>query len=477
MRARAVSVLLLTVVALLAARVPRPAAAQRGDPRDLTPSRSPIDRDRRPGSGPPSPPPLRFERLKTWVTAVEQHGPGTIDGPLREIARWTRDDLVHAITHFRALVLLVRDPKASLGFQQVQGPVAYVATVYLPSDLRQLQDLAADAERRAADRIDTSGEYDAFGRQHAADALVRRAAWLHTDLAILAGDQEPPSRPGSPGRSNTFVVQWRDGQQIVAARQSAGHLALARTILTYGRREPAMARAVALWYRATAAYLQRNLHTDRTHVDEGLQQFPRDADLLFLAAASHETSAMPRVQEAIDSLNLPYGATIAVQSPRVELRHAVRLFERALDASGTLTEARVRLGHVLGLLGRHQDAVRSLERAVAETETAGNTLLTFYARMFLGRGAEALGDLQKARSSYEEAARIAPLAQSPLVASSALATRAGDTARALDTVERLMSTAWSGDDDPWWRYSQEAGRSADAWLADARQAFTGARRP
>jgi tetratricopeptide (TPR) repeat protein len=176
----------------------------------------------------------------------------------------------------------------------------------------------------------------------------------------------------------------------------------------------------------------------------------------------------------METLSLPFGATLGIERPPTELRHAERLFRRALDVNPGLTEARIRQGNVLGLLGRHKDAVKELERALSEA--ADDTLLSYYASMFLGREADALGDAVNARASYQKALGLYNRAQSPRVALSALAKRVGNHDESRDIIDLLLSRSRGGADDPWWRYSQEAGRFAESLMTAARKTFT-ARRP
>ncbi len=427
----------------------------------------------RPERRPPQP--LSVDRLAAWLTAVEEHTPGSIDALFRQVARWEPAEVKEVVHHFQTIVKLIRDPKATIVFQEIHDTQGRrrVEVLYGEADLRRLQNLAHGAAERVGIVLDLGAQEDR--RDVIADALVLRAAWLHSDLAILAAGERDPSERRATAFSEAILVRWDDGRQT-GAHEIAGHLDVARTMLRYGRRVPSMARPVALWYRATAAHMQRELYIDRVHLDQAVQLFPRDADLWFLAGALHEMCALPRAQEVVDTLDLPYGVTLDIGSPRAELRRAERMFRRSLDLNPRLTEARIRLGNVLGLLGRHEDSVKEIEGALAELG-GGDTLLTYFARMFPGREAEALDDARKARSSYEEAVRLYPRAQSPLVALSYLAGRDVADAAAREITDHLLQTGGETADDPWWSYSREAGRFADALMAEARETFTKASRP
>lgn len=224
--------------------------------------------------------------------------------------------------------------------------------------------------------------------------------------------------------------------------------------------------------------MQHQRHTDLSHLEGAMRAFPDDPGILFLAGALRELSAEPRIQEVVDTVDLPYGMKLGIESPRDELRGAERLFRRALEKDPRMTEARIRRGNVLGLLGRHEEAVKELEQAL--DSVGEDPLLTYYARMFLGRSADALGDVNKAHASYERAALLYPRAQSPTVALDRLGRLAGGSSPQ-DALDRaIRSGRADANDDPWWRYASNAGRSSDTLIAEARERFvggTGTRQP
>jgi tetratricopeptide (TPR) repeat protein len=168
-------------------------------------------------------------------------------------------------------------------------------------------------------------------------------------------------------------------------------------------------------------------------------------------------------------MKVPQGVTFDVQSVSAELRRAEQLYKRALERDPALVEARIRLGRVLGLRGRHEEAIDQLRQG----QSAGEPVLRYYAHLFLGGEFEALGNGTEARRSYEQAAILAPTAQSPLLGLSRVADRAGDRAAARELVGRVLKLP-VGDleyNDPWWVYEVAHARNVDQLFEDLRRRF------
>jgi cytochrome c-type biogenesis protein CcmH/NrfG len=171
--------------------------------------------------------------------------------------------------------------------------------------------------------------------------------------------------------------------------------------------------------------------------------------------------AGPLVQDAFRTARLPSGLSNPIEGERDELRRAEGLFRRSLAADPARAETHVRLGRVLGLLGRHADAVKELSAAAGD-----EPLVEYYRALFLGRELDATGAGEQARRSYHRAAELFPRAQAPYIALSEAAMRTGDrvTARSAMQVVWQLSAGSPEDDDPLWEYHFAAGRSGQALL-------------
>ncbi len=111
---------------------------------------------------------------------------------------------------------------------------------------------------------------------------------------------------------------------------------------------------------------------------------------------------------------------------------AERLFRRALTIDPTLSEARIRLAHLLGDGGRHTEAAAELKRL-----TTGQLppFLDYYASLVTARTSRARGELDAARAAFEHAATVYPNAPAPRLGLSELAMAQG---RPADSLAQLV---------------------------------------
>jgi tetratricopeptide (TPR) repeat protein len=209
----------------------------------------------------------------------------------------------------------------------------------------------------------------------------------------------------------------------------------------------------------------RTSFIEPNHFSRALELFPNDPDVLFLAASAHENFAGVRTQSAMRALRAPSDVSFDVRDEGAELRLAEQLYRRALERNPKLIEARIRLGRVLGLRGRHEEAIEQLKQG----QTASEPLLQFYVHLFLGAEFESLGNVPDARRSYERAAGLQPTAQSPLFGLSRVADQAGDRTTARELVGRVLKLSDLEREDPWWDYEVAQARRVDTLLAQLRQ--------
>jgi tetratricopeptide repeat protein len=394
----------------------------------------------------------RVSRLVEWLTLVATHQPGVADTAVQRASTWTPGDLERLPVDLRSLRSLIRDPDSlntvvALSSQRTNAARSPLALT--PNDLVGLRSFVESGGRR----IDVN-------------AVLKRGAVLHSDVAMLGPPQGNPKDVdvASSMRSTTLFAD--DGQQRglvgTVAHWHVARLLLDEVVENQNRDElprPERDAFVRLWYRASAAVMQYQEQLHAGHVDRAVRLFPRDAGILFLAGALHESLAGPRTQYALRLAELPPGVSFGVDDERGELRRAESMFRRALEADPTLVEARIRLGRVLGMLGRSAEAAKELQ--VAGPAAAG-PLLQYYASLFLARELDAVGDRAGAARAYQRAAALYPGAQSPRLGLRQLATQAGGRPEGLPRIDDVLSTPLTepGREDPWWSYLSVAGRFA-----------------
>jgi tetratricopeptide (TPR) repeat protein len=170
----------------------------------------------------------------------------------------------------------------------------------------------------------------------------------------------------------------------------------------------------------------------------------------------HESLASTAVQEAFRGTDFYVRSAVGLSSRRGELNTAEDLLRRAVKLNGGFAEARLHLGNVLAQQGQHKDALNEVTQGLAIIK---NPDLSYYGRLLAGRSSAALGQSAAAREAFEQAARLKPAAQSPLMALSQLAYSRGDMAEAAAMLARVASLAALEDKghDPWWIYNASIG--------------------
>jgi tetratricopeptide (TPR) repeat protein len=396
-------------------------------------------------------------RLEKWLDAIERHKPGEADASFNEIRPWGPQEVDELLIDLDTLLILMRDDRAKVFFRPSSGSRPPVRVFYTQAHLDRLRIRARNEKIRNDE-----------------NRILKHGALLHTDIAALLPFETRSPREEPPVRSQRLMVYFDDGRRL-GFENAAEHWRAARLLLDKVRPkdsrddkpDPARDEIVRSWYRVTIAYQQRIQQYEVGHLERALELFPDDAELSFFNGCLHETFASRRIQSVFHGVSLPKGVTFNIGSERSELRLAEASFRRALERGPDLAEARIRLGHVLGLIGRHSEAADELRRAIS---TTGDPLLLYYGHLLLGSALDASGDRERARDAYERAALLFPRAQSPRLALSHIANRSGDRRAALDAIQSVMGPPADEFDrkDPWWTYHMEQGRSAEVQLAKLR---------
>jgi tetratricopeptide (TPR) repeat protein len=238
---------------------------------------------------------------------------------------------------------------------------------------------------------------------------------------------------------------------------------------------------IPAWYHATTAYmLEKGTYGDlQPHLRRAAEKFPDDVRILFDRACYAEMWGLPLQQALLtdrDRIEQQHAdsQTLRISVPRtrpvLNIPYAEKtnadaedLFRRVLTVDATMVEARVRLARLLDLRGRHTDAAAALKIAL---ESHPEGVVGFYAHLFAGRVAQALGQIDEAAAHYKAALTLFPDAQSALIASSHLAMLNARLPDTLAPLDRLGPNSAEDAADPWWRYDLGPGRDAEIlWQA------------
>jgi tetratricopeptide (TPR) repeat protein len=313
---------------------------------------------------------------------------------------------------------------------------------------------------------------DRGARHLSRTAFLKRAALLHTDIAMLEREANEPLLL-SPSRrvGSRLTVRVPDGR-FEGVRAANGHWEIARVLLDQISPSPALDEDVRRWYHVTAAVIASwyGFADLVRHFERGHQLFPNDPGLRFQQGCLYEGLASSRVQDTVATIALPPNVQLAVASATDNLHRAAEHFDHVAPASREWPEARVRLARVWRLLGREREAAEELRKM---SQRIDDRVVQYLALMFLGQSEEGLGRYAPARDAYERAAALYPGAQSARLAIVNVDRREGRTL-ALDQLHALLSIDGDSPDreDPWRDYYRGEGRNMRALLDEFHARFS-----
>ena len=280
-----------------------------------------------------------------------------------------------------------------------------------------------------------------------ANQILLRGAALHADIAKLIPEDTVRR---SPSQKTAYIA--RDGRWL-GVRYISLHWQFGRSLLDAVMPVPADHPGVRDWYVATCTDLMkmRQFAAAVDHYARARQLFPSNATILFASGVLHERFGSTALQAAAESVIESNHTSSSVSTARGELSRAERFFRDTLVQEPDHIEARLRHGRVLDDLGRHEEAAAELRRAIADGASGP---LLYLAHLFLGRAEESLDHDAAAREAFERASALYPNAQSPRLALSQIARRAGNRAvaqRELQAIAKLSDDERRRE-DPWWFY-------------------------
>ena len=436
--------------------------------------------------GRPQDPVSGVEILEKWVAAVEGHTPGRPDEAVAMVAALSFQNRAD-LNKVMGLFFAVLTSKQFTGSKPVEKHIVAMGLILKENPGR--------------------------------DVFLKRAVVLHSDTAIFRDKFPEPVEPPSVAKPDRVSIDPNGGAMKISGRdedrqpplltrsrvildkdgQVLGDQAVnwnwpfARSLLDFlstntgstpnptqgpcrgaecvGRvsrsSSPAADPFPAAWYHATTAYMFANgLYGDATaHLRGAGEARPDDPLILFDRACYAEILGLPMHQILLgDTASASHsGTNLNIPGQQKTNAEAERLFRRALEVDPSLVEARVRLARLLDLRNQHEEAAAELATALA-AKPAG--FVAFYAHLFAGRAAQALGRIDEAARHYDEAIALFPDAQSALLARSQAALLGSDVPGVLAPVQHLGPRSLVFESDPWWQYQLAAGRDQDALMLE-----------
>ena len=188
----------------------------------------------------------------------------------------------------------------------------------------------------------------------------------------------------------------------------------------------------------------------------------KDAQLVLARAAARETRTLSRSSTPRDD---PRTWVVAANdaATRRELGDIDALLRMAADDEDARAEALVRRAFIQYRLGANEEALTLLEESAPTDD-----VVDYWRSLVEGRVLLALDRRDEARAELERAAMLAPDAQTPAVALTALFLKIGDRDGALGWAERARTTTENGG-APWPLYWAGSGRFLTRWLTDLRE--------
>jgi tetratricopeptide (TPR) repeat protein len=181
------------------------------------------------------------------------------------------------------------------------------------------------------------------------------------------------------------------------------------------------------------------------------QAFPGDALVLLASGAYHEVQARPYLLLEASEGRQGNLAAWRREERTWRLKNAADGYREAITVDATLAEARLRLGRVLALEGRLDEAHIELARAA---ELTSDARWRYLASLFRAAAYEAGGKADAAQPAYRAALELWPASQAARMGLSRSHAERGDWAEARRELDGLPppGTELADRADPWWAY-------------------------
>ena len=324
-----------------------------------------------------------------------------------------------------------------------------------PAELeRVLEAWSASMPAAAALHVDTAIQAQAEDRRDVAEAHRQLALEL---VDLMETELAAPVTGTPAGTSPIARPRIADGPAFAGPTQTGPDPQIARRA-----QASQLVTLLSIWL----LQLRGDLPQIQAPLARAQQRFPQDPLVALALGSLHEAHAAPNALVEASA-----GRQGSLEKWRQEERayrldQALVAYRQAVSLDPTLAEAHLRLGHVLLLTGKVDEADAAFARATAET---GDRRWRYLAEMLRADGADARGDRVAARQRYQAALEAWPDAQSPALALSRLDASDGDWPAAQARLSTLGPRAGGRAEDPWWAYGFGQAWRIDAGLATLRR--------
>ncbi len=210
------------------------------------------------------------------------------------------------------------------------------------------------------------------------------------------------------------------------------------------------------WYFAALTMLEGTLRPELADatLNAALERFPDEPRFILSRAIVSDQKWMLRARQAA-------ATPINIDTVREH-------FQAAIALPSTAAEAHLRYAWFLHGIDRSKEALEHLQKAAAADPIA-ETALRYLHQLFLGHVLGALGRSEEATAAFRAALEVVPAAQSPRVALMNSLLLRGAREQAEQTAEQIQAAEAPADLDPWWMYAQGQYRMHRQALARIRE--------
>lgn len=315
-------------------------------------------------------------------------------------------------------------------------------------------------------------------RRGSSGVVERLLAWdtrrFSRVLSAIEGTDDD-TRPWDPIRFKAAAMVHTDAALQLVERAdldtALSHLDVAGQLLEKGG--PELRPFAARWTQAAARLLQERGSSPLAErfLERARTRLPNDPTVLYESGMLHERmagdSVLPTIAYApelrVGRTPTPTGEDRSdrqitrddvdnLKRRRAEnLNQAAIFLRQSLAADDSHMLARLHLGRVESLRGRHDDALALLQQSAAAQDPA----TSYLGLLFIAALHERQGALGAAADSYRAAIDRFPRGHAAYTGLSALLQRSGRTDESREVLGRVVDAAVASRREPWWSYLAE----------------------